>query len=78
MECFEFDLFNGFSEDDVSFLKLQLARRHLLIHNSGVVDKKYLCDTNDDSVRLGQLIRVSREDIIKTSSLLRRVLSNLY
>tara|TARA_R110000868_G_scaffold545_1_gene4026 strand:- start:179 stop:1315 length:1137 start_codon:yes stop_codon:yes gene_type:complete len=40
-----------------------LSRRHVYEHNGGMVDQKYIDDTNDSTVKVGQLIFENRQDV---------------
>ncbi len=45
------------------FIRLMLQKRHILMHNLGVVDQDYLDKSGDSQVRLNERIRVSGEEI---------------
>lgn len=44
--------------DEVAFIKKMVQRRHILIHNRGIVDQEYLDLSGDISFALGERIRV--------------------
>lgn len=50
------------SESERPFIKTMIQRRHILMHNGGIVDEDYLTRSGDDSVRLGERIRVSSNE----------------
>jgi hypothetical protein len=52
-------------------------QRHLFMHNSGVVDEKYIERTNDKSIVLGQILRLRENDIKKLIYLLIEMGKNL-
>ena len=51
------------SEKEYEFLNLMFKRRHLLEHNMGIVDAKYIVETNDFSVKNGQRIIISKKEV---------------
>lgn len=51
------------SEEEYEFLNLMFKRRHLLEHNMGIVDAKYIAETNDFSVKNGQRIIISKKEV---------------
>lgn len=59
--------------DELSRLSILFQRRHLLAHSEGMVDAKYLSNTNDPNYREGQRIVVAEQDIED----LRRILAKL-
>lgn len=50
--------------DTQEFINLMFQRRHIIAHQGGIADKKYLEKTNDASVRLSQKITITSEDLI--------------
>lgn len=59
--------------DELSRLTILFQRRHLLAHSEGIVDAKYISNTNDSRYREGQRIVVAEQDIED----LRRILAKL-
>ena len=51
------------TDQDIARLKVLYQRRHLLSHNDGIVDEKYLERSGDTKYRVGQRIVVSEKDI---------------
>jgi hypothetical protein len=49
-------------QSELPFIKKMVQRRHILIHNGGVVDEDYLTLSGDNQVRLDERIRVSSRD----------------
>ena len=49
--------------DELNLLKTFEQRRHLIIHNGGVVTEKYIAETGDANTRVGRPIVVSRADV---------------
>ena len=44
--------------DEVAFIKKMVQRRHILIHNRGIVDQEYLDLSGDTSFALGERISI--------------------
>jgi hypothetical protein len=45
-------------QDEVAFIRKMVQRRHILIHNRGIVDQEYLELSGDATFSLGERIRV--------------------
>lgn len=61
------------SEAELNRLKVMFQRRHLLEHNNGMVDKKYLDKTNDDSYKEGQRLIVKESDAYSLLKLIKKL-----
>ena len=57
------------SADQKRFLFLMFQRRHLLEHNNGLVDQKYIDKTNDFGYKVGERIIVRVEEVRKLQSI---------
>lgn len=44
------------SGDEIRYMIVMIQRRHILEHNNGIVDERYLKNSGDTSYRLGQRI----------------------
>lgn len=49
-------------ETEFPFIKKMIQRRHILIHNGGIVDQEYLDLSGDTQVKLGERIRVRSKE----------------
>lgn len=76
-QYFGFRVTDGLSEDDLGFLKVAVNRRHILIHEAGRVDERYLQQTGDASVRLNETLHVNMDDATRTLALLWKCGTNL-
>ena len=61
-EWFDIDVCAGMKELECQNVIIKFLHRHLYEHNGGQVDKKYLDNSGDTSVILGQLIRETQKD----------------
>ncbi|WP_045523082.1 hypothetical protein [Neobacillus niacini] len=75
---FGIDFLKGISNEDRLFISRCFHRRHILTHNAGVVDEKYIKNTEDTTVRLNQKIYVEKDEAIKLISLMRTIAKKLF
>ena len=50
-------------------MNLMFQRRHLLEHNNGLVDQRYLDKTNDQGYEIGERIVVRADEVRKLQSI---------
>ena len=67
----------AFKDTEPSFITKMLQRRHILIHNSGVVDEDYLRLSGDTQARLHEQIRIPSNDARHFVELVREMGLNL-
>jgi hypothetical protein len=53
-------------------------RRHIHEHNGSVVDEKYLTDSGDKSVRLGQAVTETQSSVHRLITLIKKMAENLH
>lgn len=75
---FDIDVLEGLKPDEVEFATLMFHRRHIHEHNGGVVDEKYLADSGDKSVRLGQAVRETQSGAHRLIGLVKRMANSLH
>ena len=61
------------STEELNFLKVMFQKRHLLEHNNGMVDQKYIDNSNDTSYSVGQRIVVKDKDAYALLGVLRKL-----
>lgn len=71
------DILKNVSPDDQSFLNLMLNQRHIIEHNGGKVDLKYLSQSGDTKARLNERIRIGSNRIRHLLPLIRTISTNL-
>ena len=49
--------------DEVAFIKKMVQRRHILIHNRGIVDQEYLDLSGDTTFALGERISIASAEV---------------
>ena len=58
---------------ELGFMKLMFQRRHLLEHNNGMIDQRYLDKSGDTSYSLGQRIIVKEADAYSLLAIMRKL-----
>ena len=53
------------SETDLFFMNLMFQRRHVMVHNGGLVDDQYIQKSLDTSYAIGQRLVIREDDVIK-------------
>jgi hypothetical protein len=64
-------------QSDLDFIKVMVQKRHILIHNGGVVDQEYLDKTGDTSVQLDERIRIRSKEAKRFLTFIRDMARNL-
>ncbi len=87
VECFDIGLFEwagdevrsqrSVPESDLPFIKKMIQKRHILIHNGGMVDEDYLAFSGDTQVALGERISVSSKEAKRFIECVRAMGANL-
>jgi hypothetical protein len=75
---FDIDMLKRVDEADVAWVNLMFHRRHLYTHKGGIADQKYLDESGDTTVELGQLIRETQENVHRLASSLVKIARNLH
>jgi hypothetical protein len=78
IECYDIDILEGLSDAEAQLARLLFLRRHVHEHNASVADQRYLDKSGDISVRLGQAIRETKENVGRLIGLLQRMANNLH
>lgn len=64
---------NWLTQDELDFMKLMFQRRHLLEHNNGMVDQKYLDKSGDTTYAMGQRLIVKEADAYRLHDVLTKL-----
>jgi len=75
---FDIDIFKGLSATDIEFSIKMFHRRHVYEHKGGEADEKYISDSGDNSVRVGQKLRETKESAHKIASISIKMLKNIH
>ena len=69
-EVFDIRVTKGIGEDDLRFIRMMFQRRHVFEHSGGVADQKYLKQSGDTTVRLGEAIRETKKNAGRCADIL--------
>lgn len=75
---FDIDLFDGMSDEDVTFAKMMFYRRNVYEHNGGEVDQAYIENSGETSVKPKQALRETKESFHRLATTIRKLGENLY
>jgi hypothetical protein len=64
-------------QSELEFVKMMVQKRHILIHNGGVVDQEYLDNTVDTRVQMEERIRIRSKEAKRFLTLIRDMARNL-
>jgi hypothetical protein len=76
-KLYSIDLRSLLSNADWLFIVLCFSRRHILAHNSGVIDEKYISESGDLTVQKGRRIDILEADVVRLSEILKVLGLNL-
>lgn len=75
---FDIDILKRVSPSDAEHAKIMFHRRHVYTHKGATVDQKYIDDSGDTSVTVGQLLKgEKKEDIIRLTQTIVKMARNL-
>lgn len=63
--------------DEINFVAVMFQRRHIMEHNNGVVDEKYLQNSNDTAYRVGQRIVCKKEHVLMLLEIIKKLSANI-
>jgi hypothetical protein len=73
---FDIDMLRGVG-GELAFTKMMMHRRHVYEHNAGVADERYVCESGDETVQAGILIRETQANAHRLINALVRIIENL-
>ncbi len=76
IDDFKFDLFDGIGGNDLVFLEKQFLKRHVVTHNLGLVDAKYLRQANIFQ-KQGTEVEFSASDVQRALEIVVLIVTNL-
>jgi hypothetical protein len=65
------------SPDELRTMKIMFQRRHILEHNKGYVDSKYLQKCDDTTYKEGQRIVVKENEVLEFLRIIRKLVDGL-
>ncbi len=72
-ELFGLDIALLVSEDDWRFAEIAFMQRHVLAHRAGVIDQKYIDESNDSASLLGRKLKIEPNDVKRLTEILDRL-----
>lgn len=77
-EIFDINVAKGLTDDDTAFATLMFHRRHVYEHRGGQADQKYINDSGESDVRVGQALRESIETAHRTVGIVQKLAHNVH
>ena len=74
---FNLDIFENLSPDETDELYLLFNKRHILTHNLGIIDQKFLKDTGLRQNILNHKVEISKQEVSSGLSTLRKIAENI-
>lgn len=65
------------TSEEINYMVLMFQRRHILEHNSGIVDDKYLQKSNDTTYRVGQRVVCRKNHVLKMLEIIKKLSDNI-
>lgn len=65
------------TKEELSFLNLMFQRRHLMVHNGGMVDEYYIHKSNDNSYIVGQRLVIRANDILRLINTVKKLATGI-
>lgn len=77
-EIFDIEVADGLSEEDKSFAARMFHRRHVYEHRGDQADQKYIDDSGENNVRVGQALRESVETAHRIVGIIHKMARNVH
>jgi hypothetical protein len=74
---FGFDLRNCVSQNEIARLKTGFEKRHVLTHNSGIIDYRYVKEIGGNETDVGNRIILTNDEVCAIISNLHTIISNI-
>jgi hypothetical protein len=77
-DIFDINITKDVTDDDKAFAKMMFHRRHVYEHLGGEADEKYITDSGETGVRVGQALRESTETAHRIVSIVGKMARNIH
>jgi hypothetical protein len=77
-EIFDINITNNLTDDDKAFAKRMFHRRHIYEHRGGEADQKYINDSGEGNVRVGQALRETVDSAHRTVNVVLKMAHNVH
>jgi uncharacterized Zn finger protein (UPF0148 family) len=65
------------TDEEINDMNILFHQRHLIEHNNGLIDEKYIQNSNDHSYKIGQRVIVKNSDALRLLSHVRKLSAGL-
>ena len=65
------------SQDEIAEINMLFQQRHIIEHNNGLIDDRYIQNSGDKSYRVGQRVIIKNKDAMRLLSLVRKLSNGL-
>lgn len=65
------------TEEEITEMNILFQQRHLIEHNSGLIDERYIQNSNDQSYRIGQRVIIKNSDALRLLKIVGKLTSGL-
>ena len=65
------------NEDELKTMNLNFQKRHILEHNSGIIDEKYIEKSKDTTYKVGQRVIIKIEDAYELLNIIKKLTKGL-
>lgn len=65
------------NEEELDKMNLYFQRRHILEHNNGIIDQKYIEKSNDITYKIGQRVIIKIEDVYELLDIIKKLTNGL-
>ncbi len=77
-ESIGYDYSQWLNDNEINYMNLQFQRRHILEHNGGIVDDRYILKSGDTNYILGQRLIIKPNEVIKLLNIIRKLCTGLH
>lgn len=77
-EIFDISVANDLTDDDKAFATRMFHRRHVYEHRGGQADQKYISDSGENDIRVGQALRESAETAHRIVGIVQKMSRNVH
>lgn len=65
------------TEEEITDMSILFQQRHLIEHNNGLIDERYIQNSNDNSYKIGQRVIVKNSDALRLLGYIRKLTAGL-
>lgn len=65
------------NEEELDKMNLYFQMRHILEHNNGIIDQKYIEKLNDTTYKIGQRVIIKIEDVYELLDVIKKLTNGL-